>query len=198
MNSLFTIGYSSYQISSFLSTLKQNKILALIDVRSDPYSKFKQEFNTTNLKRILNQNKIYYLPLGDSLGARSNDSHCYIGNMADYNLISKTDSFKRSTERIVKGLERFNVVLMCAELDPVNCHRNILICRNLRNRVNKIFHILNDGKIENNVVTEKRLLNMYSLQQNDLFESYTERLEEAYDRRSLEIAYKRDEKNKDA
>ncbi len=72
-NSLFTIGYSSLDIESFISQLIKHKITALADVRSFPYSKYKPEFNENNLKNSLSNFNIKYVFLGKELGARPKD-----------------------------------------------------------------------------------------------------------------------------
>ena len=48
-----TIGYASHTIESFVATLEKFNITAIADVRSQPYSKFKPEFNRDNLKKSL-------------------------------------------------------------------------------------------------------------------------------------------------
>lgn len=79
---------------------------------------------------------------------------------------------------------------MCAEIDPINCHRTILVCRNLRSVDIKISHILSNGRLEDHIKTEKRLMKLFHLYQPDLFKTESERLEEAYDLQGERIAYK--------
>ena len=191
MNTLYTIGYSSYDISHFISILKKQQIKALVDVRSIPYSKFAPDYNTDNIKKILENNSIYYLNFGDGLGARTKIEECYQNNIAQYSLISKTPMFKEYTKRIISGLEKFNIVLLCAESDPLKCHRDIMICRYLKKYINNISHILQNEIIEDNTQPEIRLLREYNLEQEDFFSNYIDRLNEAYDLRSNEIQYRR-------
>lgn len=191
MNTLYTIGYSSYDISHFISILKKQQIEALVDVRSIPYSKFAPDYNTDNIKKLLENNSIYYLNFGDGLGARTKIEECYKNNIAQYSLISETPKFKEYTKRIISGLEKFNIVLLCAESDPLKCHRDIMICRYLKKYINNISHILQNEIIEDNKQTEIRLLKEYHLEQEDFFSNYIDRLNEAYDLRSNEIQYKR-------
>ena len=191
MNTLYTIGYTSYRIEEFVKTLQLFSIKALVDVRSLPYSSRYPEYNKENLKVLLQKNNIFYLYFGDGFGARPDCEDCYINNEAMYSLIARTSKFKEYKKRIINGLEKYNIVLLCAETDPLRCHRNILICRNIKNDFSNISHILKNNIIEKNTESEKRLLKEYSLEQNDLFSSFEDRLESAYDMRSKEIQYKR-------
>lgn len=78
---------------------------------------------------------------------------------------------------------------MCAEKDPITCHRTILICRQFRADNIDIKHILEDGSIENNIDSEKRLLQILKLPLRDLFTSTEEFIERAYDIQGERIAY---------
>lgn len=197
MKTIYTIGYSTYDINTFISTLKNNNIAAIADVRSSPYSKFKPEFNREFLAEVLKKNRLYYVFLGDELGARSKDNSCYIDGRADHQLISQSVLYKKGIERILKGLENYTIALMCAEADPITCHRNILICRTLKKNNIEIKHILSEGKVENNSFTEERLLHEYSLEKNDMFMTYDEALNIAYDKRSFHIAFRTGEIDND-
>ncbi|UTY23688.1 DUF488 domain-containing protein [Treponema denticola] len=191
MKTLYSIGYSSYNIEVFINILKSMHIDAIVDVRSSPYSRYKPEYNKETLKQKLLDNNIYYVFLGSELGARSEDDTCYIGDRADYSRISKTDNFKKGVNRLINGLEKYTIALMCAEIDPLRCHRNILVCRSIRKYNVNISHILDNGRIETNDSAETRLVSEYSMNKNDMFMTEEEVIESAYDRRSLEIAYKR-------
>jgi len=88
-------------------------------------------------------------------------------------------------------MESNRIVIMCAEKDPITCHRTILICRHMRQYDIEIKHILENGEIENNTDTEKRLMQTLNSpqEQEDLFSSMEERVEKAYDIQSEKIAY---------
>lgn len=79
---------------------------------------------------------------------------------------------------------------MCAEKDPINCHRTILICRHLKATDIEILHILEDGNLENNLETEKRLMRILKMPTRTLFETLEDQTERAYSIQSVRIAYK--------
>lgn len=192
MKTLYTIGYSDFSIESFIATLKKNKINAVVDVRSQPYSKYKSEFNREILKDELNKQKIYYVFLGEYCGARTNDQKCYINAHVDYKLLAQTENFQNGIKRILKGLEMYTLTLMCAEKDPITCHRTILICRNLKQKKVTIKHIISENQIENHEDSEKRLLKLFKIDEKSLFFDYDQLLNEAYDLQGKKIAYEKE------
>ena len=186
---IYTIGYSSFEIDSFIETLKKHNINAIVDVRSSPYSQDKSEFNREALKESLNKKHIAYVFLGEECGARVSDSSCYINGKVDYSLVAKTDLFKTGIQRLLNGAEKYSLALMCAEKDPITCHRTILICRYLIKEGVSVKHVLENGNIEFHEDSEKRLLKLFKLHHPDLFRTEQDRLNEAYSRQGEKIAY---------
>lgn len=186
---IYTIGYAAHTIESFIAALEKFTITAIADVRSQPYSKFKPEFNKENLKKTLIGYGIEYVFLGDNIGARIKAPECYKNGQIDYELISKHPLFQEGVGRLLKGMEKFSIALMCAEKDPINCHRTILICRHLKRYQLKICHILDANTLESQSEIELRLMKLFHLDQPDLFMQDSERLEEAYSRQEDKIAY---------
>ncbi|MDD3815786.1 MAG: DUF488 domain-containing protein [Desulfocapsaceae bacterium] len=190
MNELFTIGYSPHIQDSFLRILEKYKITAVADVRSSPYSQFKPEFNREQLEIFLNRHGIAYVFLGDFCGARVEDTSCYVNGKVDYALVAENPKFKAGLKRIMDGLGKFRIALMCAEKDPITCHRTILICRNLMPAGINIKHIMSNGRVEAHKDSEQRLLKLFNLNQPEMFRSEEQRLAEAYSRQGKIIAYK--------
>lgn len=186
---IHTIGYAPHTIESFVAALEKFNITAIADVRSKPYSKFKPEFNREDLKKALINHSIEYVFLGDNIGARIKAPECYKNGQANYELISKHPLFQEGIERLLREMETFSIALMCAEKDPTNCHRTILICKQLKKHKIQIYHIIDANTFEEHTKTEYRLMKLYHLDQPDLFMKNTEQLEEAYNRQGEQIAY---------
>ncbi|WFS62302.1 DUF488 domain-containing protein [Pseudodesulfovibrio thermohalotolerans] len=194
MGTIFTIGYTSFtDIDSFLQTLHKQKIKAVIDVRSSPYSKIHPEYNKENIKRTLNSHQIYYVFLGNECGARVDEKSCYVDGQVNFNCVSSLPKFKSGLERIYSGAKKFNVALMCAEKDPITCHRTILISKNLKQYCLPIMHLLDTEHVETHEELEQRLLKVYELNQSHFFKNQKELLEEAYEKQANKIAYRIDE-----
>jgi uncharacterized protein (DUF488 family) len=189
---IFTIGHSNHTIEEFIELLKQHGITAIADVRSHPHSRHYPQFNKSELADTLKKAGIRYVFLGRELGARPNNQDCYdLTGKALYERIAATCEFSQGIERLLNGVQSFNISLMCAEKDPITCHRTILVCQNLKKHGLTIQHILADGTIENHEALEAKLLEKYGLHQLSLFDqrSLEERLLEAYRRQGDKIAY---------
>ena len=75
---IYTIGYGSRSIEQFIEVLQQHEIAYLIDVRSFPYSRYKPEFSKEALEVKLQQHRIRYVFMGDTLGGHPDDETCYL------------------------------------------------------------------------------------------------------------------------
>jgi len=189
MPELFTIGHSTQSWEQFLDRLARHHIKAVGDVRSSPYSVRLPQFNREILERTLKLSGIQYVFLGNELGARRSERECYVDGIARYDRIARTPAFQSGLDRVRKGVGRFRLALMCAEKDPLECHRTILVCREVRNEFD-IRHILDDGTIENHSDAEARLLAEERVPAEDFFISREELIARAYDRRGGKIAYR--------
>lgn len=186
---LYSIGHSNQPIGQFLDLLDLHGIQAIADVRSSPYSRHNPQFSKEQLEQTLRGHGISYAFLGNELGARRAEPECYRNGRVDYNQVAQTSAFQQGIERIVHVASKMKVAMMCAEQDPLACHRAILIGRNILSRVDDVAHILPDGTLETQAQAEQRLLVECRLQNEDMFATREERIEEAYQRRSSSIAY---------
>jgi len=188
---LYTIGYSGFTPDEFIEILKKYSIGLVVDVRSAPYSSYFEQYNMDNIKNSLRKNRIYYVFLGDDLGARPKDTSLYSNNIVDFEKISNSHAFRNGCERIRECLEKFSICMMCAEKDPANCHRSILITNTFRKIYpeTKILHIHSISKLESQKNIDWRIMSMYKLEQEHFFKNFDERKNEAYTLREKEIAY---------
>ena len=132
---------------------------------------------------------IDYIFSGKELGAKSPSPNCYVNGKVQFDLIAARPEFAYGLDRIIVKAEELNPALLCAEEDPIICHRTILICRHLRDRVNTILHIRGDGNIETNESFERRLLKATGLRETDLFDTETAIIERAYELRGQRISF---------
>lgn len=163
---LFTIGHSNHSIEAFIQLLQMHAVAAVADVRSHPYSRYAPHFKKAPLQKALQAANIGYVFLGRELGARPDDPSCYDpSGKARYERIAGTEAFSVGVERLKKGLEHHSIALMCAEQDPIICHRAVLVCQDLRKSGFDIRHILKDGGLETHAQLEERLLKRHKLHQ---------------------------------
>ncbi|MEG4866002.1 MULTISPECIES: DUF488 domain-containing protein [unclassified Microcoleus] len=193
---LFTIGHSNQSIESFLLLLKKHGITAVADVRSHPFSRYLPHFNKSEITAFLSAAGIQYVFLGKELGARPEDLSCYdTEGKALYDRIAATPLFSAGIQRLLKGAANYKISLMCAEKDPITCHRTILVCHKLKAFNLQIKHILSDGTLESHQDLEARLLSKFNQAKNhelpiqlSLFELAPQVKDEIVD---LETAYYR-------
>jgi uncharacterized protein (DUF488 family) len=173
----------------FIDLLKIHGITAICDVRSSPYSRFTPQFNREALKGDLARQRISYIYLGAELGPRSDDPTCYENGKVQYQRLADREIFQQGLARLHKGMAIYRIALLCAEKDPLTCHRMILVCRYLRADDIVIRHILEDGSLEYNRDTEMRLMRILKIDPADLFSTKAEQIERAYDLQSQKVAY---------
>jgi uncharacterized protein (DUF488 family) len=199
---LFTIGHSNHSQEKFIELLEHHGITALADVRSAPYSRYLPHFNKQALQAYLPMAEIRYVFLGAELGARPDNPDCYLDGKALYERIAGTDAFRRGIERLLKGLNEHRIALMCAEKDPLTCHRAVLICQHLLPFNLEIGHIHSNGELEYHEALEERMLKLHDLQdpepiqQLSLFQedlpplpNRSHRIAQAYQQQGERIAY---------
>ena len=196
---LYSIGHSSQSLEDFLNLLAAHGVNCVIDVRSDPASKYSPQFNQESLKYFLKSHEVQYLHFGDEFGARRTD--CLDENeQVDFEKAVETLLFKKGVERVMKGLEKgFRIAFMCSEADPLECHRFSLVSRYFYERGIDVQHILKDASLVSQADLEKEMIasflhsRKYHLSEVDyLFGSYTEeeQRKDAYRLKNKEIGYK--------
>jgi uncharacterized protein (DUF488 family) len=177
---IFSIGHSSHPYPRFLALLTGAGISAIADVRSSPYSRRFPHFHREPLQAALKADGIAYAYLGRELGGRPADARLYRDGAPDYERIAETADFRRGLERVVDGARHYRLALMCAERDPLDCHRCLLVSRALAESGVSVGHILADGGVIDHRDVEEQLLRAEGQSGDDLFLSRAERLANAY------------------
>jgi uncharacterized protein (DUF488 family) len=189
---IYTIGHSTQAIDQFVAKLIKHGVSAIADVRSTPFSRHNPQYNKDELHSELKRNGIRYVFLGDELGARSRDECCYVDDKVQYALLAETPSFKSGITRVVEGACRYKIALMCAEKDPVDCHRTILVARHMIREGFEVQHILANGSLESQGSVLSRLVKQLELDSSrDLFNPAALTFDEAYETQGRRIAYDR-------
>jgi len=167
---VFTIGHSNHPLATFIDLLRGAGITAVADVRSIPYSRRWPQFGRPALERSLGEAGIAYVFLGAELGGKRDDPALLSDGRVDYDRVAATASFRAGLDRVEEGARHHRSALMCAEREPLDCHRFLLVARRLQERDVPIGHILADGAIERHDATERRLVAAVGLA-GDLFSS---------------------------
>jgi uncharacterized protein (DUF488 family) len=189
-DTVFTIGHSTHRQEVFIGLVRQHGITGLCDVRSKPYSRVNPQFNREELEGALLAEGIEYRFLGKELGARSDDTACYEGGKVRYDRLARTELFKQGLKRVRSGAKQgLRIALMCAEREPLECHRTILVARYLVTLGLNVQHIHADGRLESHEDALNRLAEQLRLPEQDLFRSRQDVLADAYRLQEDRIAY---------
>ena len=164
--SLFSIGYATKPLTTFVEQLRAHDIAAIADVRSVPYSATFKEYHREALQAALKRNAIHYVYLGDELGPRSKvDSHFDASGQVQFHRLMQSELFQSGISRLKAGLEKdMNIAMLCACKDPAICHRSLLVSYYLEHECDtKVQHIKHEGELESQAELEQRLISEQQL-----------------------------------
>jgi uncharacterized protein (DUF488 family) len=161
---IFTIGHSSRDLGDFVVALANHEIRIICDVRSRPGSFRFPQFNREPLEACLASARIQYEFLGETLGGRPPDPRAYDEDgIVNYEERRKAADFSAGIDRALELSRASNIALMCAEEDPLQCHRFLMICPALLERGVTPSHIRRGGELESQRQAEDRLLKLHDL-----------------------------------
>ena len=199
---LYTIGYATKPLATFIQQLKDHNIEVIADVRSVPYSKVFHDYHRESITQHLRKNNIQYVYLGEELGPRSkDDSHYDSCGQVQFDRLMQSTIFHQGIQRLENGLEKsLSIALMCAEKDPATCHRSLLLGyflerNNLSENNGKRIHIFligHDSQLEKQIDLEERLAKIHNID-TDLFMSAEEKLQQAYALQLKHTSYRKSE-----
>jgi uncharacterized protein (DUF488 family) len=192
---LFTIGHSVLEFEQFARMLLKHQVELVADVRSVPRSSRFPQFSDPVFEGLLKASDISYLFLGEELGGRPEDSDAYRRDgVVDYGARRKSYAFRAGLERLIKELAQRRTVMMCAEEDPLECHRFLMVCPELVKLGVQPQHIRKGSEIETQEAAENRLLEatgFAAVATNTLFpRARADALENAYRIQAEKCAYR--------
>ena len=176
---ILSIGHSVRPFNDFCTFAQRYGVSAIADVRSIPFSKFTPQFNQDILMSDLPRAGLFYVPLGEALGGRQPDAP----PRKDVNYFARVSSrpaFEAGLKRLEKGIRMHKIAMMCAEEDPIDCHRCRLVSRALKVRGVRVGHIVDETTLISHDALEEALLKRYNKGKADLFLSPNEALDAAY------------------
>ena len=144
---IHTIGHSDHSTPALLDLHKQHHISLVLDVRSQPYSRWTPQFNQESLIHDLEGAGFSYEFMGDTLGGRPDDRTLYDHGeeRPSYERMEQTPAYQASIDRLLRLAQSEQVVVMCSEGDHNHCHRHLLITQTLLARGADVRHIQPDG-----------------------------------------------------
>jgi uncharacterized protein (DUF488 family) len=194
---IYTIGHSTHPAEYFLELLTAHGINCVVDVRSVAASRYNPQYNQKRLSEFLSSHGIAYLHFAEAFGARQTLPEVLDENgRVDFEKVRQSSSFHSGIQRLRQGMAKgYTVALMCAESDPLDCHRFVMITPALVDEGFEVRHVLKDKSLLSNPELEDRLLKKYEkkLPRPDVFQrelSREEKLMLAFRLRNLEVGWK--------
>lgn len=171
MSAIRTIGHSNHPIERFVDLLRAGGVGLLVDVRSTPWSRRFPQFGKERLATALTAVGIGYIHEGAALGGKPESG-------GSYDDLAARPAFREALDRLTARARTATVCLMCAEKEPLDCHRTVLVSRRLTERGVAVEHLLADGGVRPHAEIEEALLGKASAP--DLFDDRATRLARAY------------------
>jgi uncharacterized protein (DUF488 family) len=131
---LLTIGHSNHSLEKFLELLRAHKISTLVDVRSWPSSRRMPHFNRAALEDSVAAAGICYLWFGKALGGKNDGD-------------TSAAEFRNRISELAGLAESGQAAMMCAEEDPLRCHRKLLLAMPLAAHGIELLRIRGDGTL---------------------------------------------------
>jgi uncharacterized protein (DUF488 family) len=196
MNSIYTIGHSTHELTYFLKLLQMHLVNCLVDVRSVAASNYNPQYNKDTLAGFLKNYGITYLHFAKEFGARQTAKELLDDTgQLDFEKVRHATHFKQGIERLKQGTAKgYTIALMCAEGEPLDCHRFGMVSTALVRDGIGVLHIMKDGSVKTHEDLEKELIKKYErkLPQPDIFTpniALQEQLKVAYKLQNKDIAY---------
>jgi uncharacterized protein (DUF488 family) len=146
---LYTIGHSNHGLIEFVALLQRHGVRRLVDVRSNPYSRWARHFCQVPLAEGLKAAGVDYVFMGETLGGRPSGSEFYgTDGKCDYLRRARAAEFRAGIESLLGMAADRTTAIMCAEEDPGRCHRRALIAPSLLARGVDVVHIRGDARLQ--------------------------------------------------
>lgn len=146
---IYTIGHSNHSWESFADLLRRHRIQVLVDVRSNPVSRWAPFASSHALPELLDELGTRYVHLGTSLGGKPADPSYYDRHgRVDYRKLRSSYAFQEGIEELLRLARHEQTAIMCSEEDPVKCHRSLLVGPALDDHGVELLHIRGVGSVQ--------------------------------------------------
>jgi uncharacterized protein (DUF488 family) len=154
-----TVGHSTHSLDAFTALLHRHAIDLVVDVRSQPYSRWADQFNREPLREALREAGVVYRYMGDTLGGRPKDPTFYDpgGERPNYKKMQTVPAYRQALDGLVALARDQRIAVMCSEGDHRQCHRHLLITQSLLQRGVRVRHIQPDGSLVEGVREAEQL-----------------------------------------
>ncbi len=146
---LYTLGHSRHAIEAFVGLARGHGVGLIVDVRGQPYSRFNPQYNRERFKEALAGHGIDYLWFGDRLSGRPKEREFYgPDGKVLWDELRRSPALHEALDEVVMRAATGRAALVCAEEDPMRCHRRFLLTPPLTKRGARVLHIRGDGRLQ--------------------------------------------------
>lgn len=154
---IHTLGHSRHPVADFVALARRHGVRTIVDVRGQPFSRFNPQFNRERFKASLEEAGLGYRWEGERLSGRPQDRRFYgEDGKVDWAAVRGWPEFGRALDEVRVLADGDSIALVCAEEDPLHCHRRFLLTPPLIQRKAEILHIRKDGRLETEAETAAR------------------------------------------
>lgn len=165
---VYTIGYSNGDFDSLMDRMRPHGITHLVDVRTNPYSRYQTDFRGEEFARRIRAEGLQYIFMGDKVGGKPTDASITDETgVIDPMKLREAPYFQLGVAKIVEAAQnpQRKIMLMCGCARPEQCHRGRVLCESLLDDGVESNHVLVDGS----VVTQTELRKILDGYQPSLF-----------------------------
>jgi len=130
---IYTAGHSNRTVAALLELLGEAGIETVVDVRRIPHSGRWPQFKRNALESTLASAGIRYVWEGEALGGQLPWSEAAARHpaiedrsFAAYAAHMEGEDFRATVERVCAMAQEQRIALLCAEREPVHCHRSFI------------------------------------------------------------------------
>ena len=146
---IYTLGHSRHGTDIFIALAKRHGVETVIDVRGQPWSRYNPQFNQDTFAGAVEQAGLAYRWEGERLSGRPKDRRFYDARgKVDWEALRRWPSLAEGLDELRALAETSALALVCAEEDPLHCHRRGLLTGPLIERGVMVKHIRKDGNTE--------------------------------------------------
>ncbi len=139
---IITVGYGQDSFGAFAKRLKAAGVTVVVDVRTNPYSKYDPSYRAGEIEQHFAEVGIQYRFLGDKLGGKPKDQELYDsrGKILKERLIA-TPTFQQGLDDVIHLSANHVVAIMCGCAKSMECHRGKIITPALEAKNLRVQHM---------------------------------------------------------
>ena len=146
---IFTLGHSRHPIERFIELAKTHGVELIVDVRGRPFSRFNPQFNRERFRAALAAAGIDYAWMGETLSGRPEATEFYgADGEVLWDKLRDWPPLHDGLAEVMRKSRDTTLALVCAEEDPLRCHRRFLLTPPLAAQGAEVVHVRGDGRLE--------------------------------------------------